>query len=372
MIALGDALLRDEVAEGPRRGNAGLSSAPGPRAPVSVRKFGSSVLECPADYPRVADALRAEIAAGGKVVAVVSAMGGTTDALLAAARVVTPAPPHSLIGALLATGEDASVALLVLALAARGVRAEGMGASRLPVLTRGVLDDAEPVAVDTGQLRAALQRSDVVVFPGFVGVDVTGVPSLLGRGGSDLTALFLGHALGDAQVWPGEGRRRDLPGGPAHEPGRRGLQRDGMGRGAPRRGRDRAGQGGRLRGALPDAVPGCRVGGAGDLGGRSRVSGRVKGHRIPVAVLGATGVVGQRLVQLLDGHPGFRLAEVVASERRAGQRYGRSVQWMLGGSVPERGRAVGAAGSGGAVQQPCRALFRAVERGPRGRDRACG
>ena len=66
------------------------------------------------------------------------------------------------------------------------------------------------------------------------------------------------------------------------------------------------------------------------------MSGRVKGHRIPVAVLGATGVVGQRLVQLLDGHPGFRLAEVVASERRAGQRYGRSVQWMLGGSVPER------------------------------------
>ena len=200
MIALGDALLRDEVAEGPRRGNAGLSSAPGPRAPVSVLKFGSSVLECPADYPRVADALRAEIAAGGKVVAVVSAMGGTTDALLAAARVVTPAPPHSLIGALLATGEDASVALLVLALAARGVRAEGMGASRLPILTRGVLDDAEPVAVDTAQLGAALEQSDVVVFPGFVGVDVTGVPSLLGRGGSDLTALFLGHALGDAQV----------------------------------------------------------------------------------------------------------------------------------------------------------------------------
>ena len=61
----------------------------------------------------------------------------------------------------------------------------------------------------------------------------------------------------------------------------------------------------------------------------------MNGRRVPVAVLGATGVVGQRLVQLLDGHPEFRLAEVVASGRRAGQRYGRSVQWMLGGSVPE-------------------------------------
>ena len=80
------------------------------------------------------------------------------------------------------------------------MRAEGFNASRLPILTQGPLNDAEPVAVDTAQLRAALGRSDVVVFPGFVGVDVTGVPSLLGRGGSDLTALFLGHALGAAEV----------------------------------------------------------------------------------------------------------------------------------------------------------------------------
>ena len=181
--------MRDEVAAGPCR-----------RAPVAVLKFGSSVLASPADYVRVAEALQAETATGGKVVAVVSAMGGTTDALLTAARSVMPAPPDSLIGALLAAGEDASVALLVLALAARGVCAKGMGASRLPILTRGALDDADPIGVDAAQLRYALQQSDVVVFPGFVGVDVTGVPSLLGRGGSDLTALFLGHALGDAEV----------------------------------------------------------------------------------------------------------------------------------------------------------------------------
>lgn len=170
------------------------------RAPVSVLKFGSSVLACPADYPRVAAALRAETAGGRKVVAVVSAMGGTTDALLAAARAVAPAPSDSLMGALLATGEDASVALLVLALAARGVRAQGTSSARMPILTRGALDDADPVAVDTARLRVALEQRDVVVFPGFVGVDVTGVPSLLGRGGSDLTALFLGMALGDARV----------------------------------------------------------------------------------------------------------------------------------------------------------------------------
>ncbi len=183
-----------------RREAVGRTVADGRRAPVSVLKFGSSVLSCPRDYLRVADVLKARVAEGPGIVAVASAMEGTTDGLLAKARAVMPEPPDSLIGALLATGENASVALLVLALSARGVRAEGVDASRLPILTRGALNDADPVAVDTRRLRWALARNDVVVFPGFVGVDATGVPSLLGRGGSDLTALFLGHALGDAEV----------------------------------------------------------------------------------------------------------------------------------------------------------------------------
>ncbi len=186
----------------PARGEAaGRRRSPGGRiAPVPVLKFGSSVLARPRDYVRVAGALEARVAERRGIVAVVSAMEGTTDALLAAARSVTAEPPDSLVGALLATGEEASVALLVLALAARGVRAEGVSASRLPILTEGPLDDAEPIAVDTARIRAALRHSDVVVFPGFVGVDVTGAPSLLGRGGSDLTALFLAHALGDAEA----------------------------------------------------------------------------------------------------------------------------------------------------------------------------
>ena len=163
-------------------------------------KFGSSVLARPDDYLRVADVVATEVARGRRVVAVVSAMGETTDSLLSAARSVTPAPPDSLIGALLATGEEASVALLVLALAARRVRASGFNAWRVPVRTRGPLDDADPVSVDAAMLRHTLRTHDAVAFPGFIGVDSTGVPSVLGRGGSDLTALFLGHALGAAEV----------------------------------------------------------------------------------------------------------------------------------------------------------------------------
>ena len=167
---------------------------------LSVLKFGSSVLERPEDYRSVAAEVRAEVEKGRKVVAVVSAMGGTTDELLAAAKTVNQSPPHALLVSLLATGEEASVALLTLALVARGVRAAGVSASRVPVRTRGALDDAEPVHVDTGQIRRALRTRDVLVFPGFVGRDASGVPSLLGRGGSDLTALFLGDALGASEV----------------------------------------------------------------------------------------------------------------------------------------------------------------------------
>ncbi len=169
-------------------------------APLAVLKFGSSVLARPDDYREAAVVIAAEVARGRKVVAVVSAMGRTTDTLLAAAHSVTAAPPEAQIGALLATGEEASVALLTLALVARGVRAAGVSASRVPVRTRGALDDAEPVHVDTGRIHRALRTWDALVFPGFVGRDASGVTSLLGRGGSDLTAFFLGDALRASEV----------------------------------------------------------------------------------------------------------------------------------------------------------------------------
>lgn len=64
------------------------------------------------------------------------------------------------------------------------------------------------------------------------------------------------------------------------------------------------------------------------------------GRRTRVAVLGATGVVGQRLVRMLDGHPLFRLSEVVASEPRTGRRYGETVRWSIGGDPPRRAAAL--------------------------------
>src|SRR6267378_3776386 len=61
---------------------------------------------------------------------------------------------------------------------------------------------------------------------------------------------------------------------------------------------------------------------------------RAPTKRIPVAVLGATGSVGQRFVQLLNGHPWFKLHEVVASERSAGRSYGEAADWRLDTLMP--------------------------------------
>lgn len=59
-------------------------------------------------------------------------------------------------------------------------------------------------------------------------------------------------------------------------------------------------------------------------------------HKIPVGVLGATGMVGQRFLQLLENHPWFEVVLVAASERSAGRTLGEVGRWLLGGSMPER------------------------------------
>ncbi|MCG3194231.1 MAG: Aspartate-semialdehyde dehydrogenase [Thermoanaerobaculia bacterium] len=60
--------------------------------------------------------------------------------------------------------------------------------------------------------------------------------------------------------------------------------------------------------------------------------------RVPIAVIGATGAVGQRMVSLLAGHPWFRIAEVAASERSQGKKYSDATRWILPGDIPEDAR----------------------------------
>jgi len=164
-------------------------------ASLVVLKFGSSVLAGAAGFRRAAEQIHAELASGRTVCAVVSATPGTTDKLWCTAHDLALEPRPGLLGTLMATGEHASVGLLSIALAPKGVRVTPFTADELGLRTEGPPLDAHPVALDSTALLAALDAAEVVVVPGFIGRDATGSTNLLGRGGSDLTALFISHEL---------------------------------------------------------------------------------------------------------------------------------------------------------------------------------
>jgi homoserine dehydrogenase len=167
---------------------------------IVVLKFGGSVL---VDTDAIATAVHEcyrWVRRGTKVVAVVSALGDTTDRLLTDARRYGHAPSAAATATLVATGEATSAAHLWLGLDAAGLRAIALDPRDVGLRVEGHLLDARPVAVDPTRIRAAFAPAGgghaVVVVPGFVGVDAAGRVSLLGRGGSDLSALVIADALG--------------------------------------------------------------------------------------------------------------------------------------------------------------------------------
>ena len=166
------------------------------KQPLAVLKFGGSVLGTARDYAAAVVDVRRHQRRGERVLAVVSALKGATDSLLADAHYFGPEPEPAATASLLATGEAASAAKLALALNAAGVEAALLEPGAIGLVTQGPLLDAEPVAVDDDAMRQALDRSGVAVIAGFYGRDTAGGYALFGRGGTDLTALFLAHRLG--------------------------------------------------------------------------------------------------------------------------------------------------------------------------------
>jgi len=173
------------------------SSAPDEASvPIVVLKLGSSVLRGESDLPAAVRALAAERARGRGVVAVVSAFAGATDRLLARAyRLCAGAPPGP-VARLLATAETRAAASLTLALEGAGVPAQLLDPREAGLVAAGPPLEAEPLALDPRPFRDALARGRVAVLPGFYAVDAAGETVLLGRGGTDLSALFVATRLG--------------------------------------------------------------------------------------------------------------------------------------------------------------------------------
>lgn len=166
------------------------------KQPLTVLKFGSSVLGTERDYAAAVAGIQRHLQRGERVLAVVSALRGATDRLLADAHYFGPEPEPAATASLLATGESASAARLALALDAAGVEAALLDPGAMGLMTHGPLLDADPVAVDGDAVRRAMERSGAAVVAGFYGRDSGGGYALFGRGGSDLTALFLAQRLG--------------------------------------------------------------------------------------------------------------------------------------------------------------------------------
>ena len=161
---------------------------------IVVLKFGSSVLRSEDDLPIVVHEVYRWWRDGAQVIAVVSAFGDTTNALMRRAEKVCARPCKSVLPSLLATGEATAAALLALALKKAGITARLLDEVQVRLRTVSGSTDAVPVSVDVARLVRESARA-VVVLPGFVGRNESGDRTVLGRGGSDLTALFLAHRL---------------------------------------------------------------------------------------------------------------------------------------------------------------------------------
>jgi aspartate kinase len=161
-----------------------------------VQKYGGSSVSTIAAIKRVAGIIERTRKLGHDVVVVVSAMGDRTDELLTQARAVNPSLPRRELDMLLTTGERQSMALLSMALQARGLDAVSFTGSQVGIITDENHADARIVEIRGDRLRDALQRKRLPIVAGFQGVSRKREITTLGRGGSDTTAVALAAHLG--------------------------------------------------------------------------------------------------------------------------------------------------------------------------------
>lgn len=161
-----------------------------------VQKFGGTSVGNPERVRNVAQRLLETQREGCRVVAVISAMAGVTDSLIKLARETSPQPSEREMDALLATGEQAAVALVAMAVNALGGKAISLTGAEAGVLTDRVHTRAKIANLNPKLIDELLSEDYIVVVAGFQGQTPEGETTTLGRGGSDLSAIALAGALG--------------------------------------------------------------------------------------------------------------------------------------------------------------------------------
>jgi homoserine dehydrogenase len=161
---------------------------------IIVLKFGSSVLRSRSDLPQAVHEIYRWIRRQYNVIAVVSAFAGETDRLLATVKEYGDGNSEA-IARIVATGEEVASAFLTLELDRFGIPAQVLDPSQVQLIAETDSNDTEPVSADITAIQNVLSQGRVAVVPGFVARDRQGRVALFGRGGSDLSALFLAKQL---------------------------------------------------------------------------------------------------------------------------------------------------------------------------------
>ena len=168
-----------------------------------VAKFGGTSVASPERIQMVAKKLIAKKQAGHQVVAVVSAMGKTTDELVGLAASLNDNPPAREMDRLLSTGEQVSMTLLAMAIEARGYKAMSFTGRQAGIETDGMHAKAKIVKVHNERIMEAIAAGAIPVVAGFQGIDANGdITTLGGR---------LDHGGGGGTVWAADDARDLYP-----------------------------------------------------------------------------------------------------------------------------------------------------------------
>jgi aspartate kinase len=162
---------------------------------VIVQKYGGTSVGTAARIRRVSRRIAATVAQGHQVVAVVSAMGHTTDRLIALAQSINPEPPARELDMLVANGETITAPLVAMCLEGMGVPAISLSGLQAGVRTSAHHSRARIQDIKPERILESLAEGKVVVVAGFQGVTADFEVTTLGRGGSDTTAVALAAAL---------------------------------------------------------------------------------------------------------------------------------------------------------------------------------
>jgi len=164
-----------------------------------VQKYGGTSVGSTEKIKKVAERVTESHKKGNRLVVVLSAMAGQTDALINLSKEITGIPDPRELDVLVATGEQISISLFAMAVKSMGYDCCSLLGFQAAIHTDQAYGKARIKKIDTDRILKELDENRIVAVAGFQGIDESGNITTLGRGGSDTTAVALAAALKAAQ-----------------------------------------------------------------------------------------------------------------------------------------------------------------------------